>query len=186
MSKSGLQVIAALILLLAFTANSRANYSGGFSTEAEPYEIGTVADWQDLMDTPTHWDKHFVLTADIDVNGVDLTPIGNDDDRFIGVFDGNDHVIRNVDVNMPETDCVGLFGYVGQDGYVASIGIEDATIRGRNYVGGLLGQGYKCSVNACYVIGSVIGINVVGGLAGRHQYGETTSCYARISVKGRG
>ena len=44
-------------------------YSGGSGIGKTPYQIGTVNDWQELIDTPTDWGKGFVLIADIDFKG---------------------------------------------------------------------------------------------------------------------
>jgi hypothetical protein len=118
-------------------------YSGGSGTEAEPFRIGAVSDWQELMATPADWASHFVLTADIDLNDVSITPIAPDTSTtnggfqgtpFTGVFDGNDYVIRNVDVNMPGSDYVGLFGHLGADGEIKNLGVEDASILSRDIV----------------------------------------------------
>ena len=42
MSKSGLTVRTAVILVLVFVASSLAEYSGGTGEPNSPYEIGTV------------------------------------------------------------------------------------------------------------------------------------------------
>jgi hypothetical protein len=52
-------------------------YSGGSGTAAEPYRIGTAADWVELVYTPGDQEKHFVLIADIDLAGFALQPIYN-------------------------------------------------------------------------------------------------------------
>jgi len=56
-----------------------------------------------------------VLTADIDLAGLNWTPIGNDTNYFWGTFDGQDHTISNmtINVNTPDTNqFVGFFGGV--------------------------------------------------------------------------
>lgn len=54
----------------------------------------------------------FVLTADIDMTGIDFDPIGSSDKKFTGKFDGQGHRILNLTVNRPEQEGVGLFGVV--------------------------------------------------------------------------
>jgi len=180
MSKSGLKVIAALILLFAIAANSQANYSGGLGTEAEPYEIGTAADWQELMDTDAHWDKHFVLTADIDLNDVAITPIapgGNPWIAFAGVFDGNNHVIRNPYISMANREGVGLFGYVVSPGQINNLGLEGGSIVAQKHVGGLVGLNSGDVIN-CYSTGSEVGGGEsAGGLVGFNR-GVIINCYS--------
>src|SRR4030042_5701763 len=81
-------------------------YSGGSGTEADPYQIATVSDWNDLMNTSTDWNKYFIMTADVNLQGVALVPVGN----FTGIFDGKSHIVRNANINAPDSNCVGLFG----------------------------------------------------------------------------
>ena len=66
-------------------------YSGGNGTLNFPYQIASADDWQELMSTSGDWDKNFIMTSDIDLNDVFLTPVGNYDEiNFTGIFDGND------------------------------------------------------------------------------------------------
>lgn len=51
------------------------------------------------------YDKTYVLLADIDMTGVDWTPVSN---TFYGVLDGNGHTISNLNINSSER-YVGLF-----------------------------------------------------------------------------
>lgn len=184
MSRSGFTIRTAVILVLAFAANSSADYSGGTGEPNAPFEIATVADWQELMDTPWHWDQHFILTADLDVNGVDLSPVGNQGQVFTGVFDGNDHIIRNADINTPDTDVAGLFGKTGQSGHIANLGAENVAIKGNDFAGGLVGLNSYGTISNCYVSGSVNGDYCVGGLVGRNYDATITSCYSTALVDG--
>ncbi|MBN2271850.1 MAG: hypothetical protein JXN61_14630, partial [Sedimentisphaerales bacterium] len=130
MCKARFSIYAAMVLLLAFTADSYSGYSGGTGEPNSPFEIATVADWQELMDTPADWGKHFILTADLDMNGIEMSPVGNDPNNFTGAFDGNDRIIRNVDINTPEEDYVGLFGRLGPGTRLRNTGLENASIAG--------------------------------------------------------
>jgi len=176
---------SACLMLIVFPAIAFAGtYSGGSGTQAKPYRISAVPDWQELMATPADWDSHFVLTADIDLNDVPMAPIGNDANNFTGVFDGNDHIIRNADVNMPGSNYVGLFGYLGWDGQIKNLAVEDISVFGRDYVGGLVGRNYSTIVN-CYSSGMVSGSRYyVGGLVGRNARGTISDCHSTASVSG--
>jgi len=110
-------------------------YSGGDGSESAPFKIGTVADWQALIAAPADWDMHFQLMNDIDFGGIALTPVAPDTSTsFIGVFDGNGHVLRNATIDMSGQDYVGLFGRVGQ---IRDLGVEGVDITGRYSAGGL-------------------------------------------------
>lgn len=170
----------ALILLCASTYG--ASYSGGSGEPNDPYQISTASDWQDLMVTKADWDTHFILTIDLDMNDVPIIPIGNDANAFSGVFDGNDHIVRNVDINTPGASYVGLFGYVGENGHISSLGVEDSAISGKDYVGGLVALNEGGTITDCYARSLVTGsLTYVGGLVGRNS-GSITNCHATGSV----
>ncbi|MBN2271977.1 MAG: hypothetical protein JXN61_15285 [Sedimentisphaerales bacterium] len=182
MCKARFTIYAVLVLVLVFTASSYAGYSGGTGEPNSPYEIATVADWQELMNTPGDWDKHFVLTTDIDLNDVALSPVGNDANNFTGIFDGNDHIIRNADINTPDADYVGLFGYLGES-QIRNLGVENISVLGDAYVGSLGGRSFGIIRN-CYSSGSVIGAgDDVGGLVGLNFW-IVSNCYSSSSVSG--
>ena len=63
------------------------------------------------------------LTNDIDLTGVEWTPIGNEDIPFYGTFDGAGHTISGLHIDKQEGVCCGLFG--------ACVGtIENLTVTG--------------------------------------------------------
>ena len=184
--------ITVLIAVCGWGLSAQAKYDGGSGTEAEPFRISAVSDWQELMATPADWGGHFILTSDIDLNGVSITPIAPDTStssgfqgtQFTGVFDGNEHIIRNAVINMPSKDYVGLFGYLGQDGQIKNLGVEDVIIRGIWYVGSLVGYNYSGTISDCYSTGSVSGSSYVGGLVGFNMLCPITNCYSSGSVSG--
>jgi len=167
--------------LAVFGLGSAGIYSGGNGSADNPYQISSIANWQELMATSSDWDKHFILTADIDMQGVAMTPVGNNSIRFSGIFDGNGKIISNVVINQPSSDYVGLFGYLGSGGQVKNMGMENADITGRYYVGGLIGHN-DGAITYSYSTGFVSGDFKVGGLVGDNYYGIITSCYSIVSV----
>ena len=67
----------ACLLTLTLCANAAEEYySGGTGEPNTPFKISKPADWQELMTTEAHWDKHFILTADLDLNDVAITQVG--------------------------------------------------------------------------------------------------------------
>jgi len=82
-----------------------AKYSGGGGEPDDPYQIATAADLIALGESPEDYDKHFLLTAGIDLDpdlpgrkvfdkaiiASDTYPMKNDfqGTPFAGVFDGN-------------------------------------------------------------------------------------------------
>lgn len=178
--------ITVLIALCGWCLSAQAKYDGGFGTEAEPYRISAVSDWQELMATSADWAAHFVLTADIDLNDVPITPVGDYTSPFAGVLDGNDYVIRNADMNMPSCSHVGPFGDLDFTGQIKNLGVENASISGKYQVGGLTGRNDGTVCNS-YSTGSIIGtFDFVGGLVGCNgHYGTISNCYSTGRVTGK-
>lgn len=86
----------------------------------EPQTISSLselAEFRDAVNAGTEYkgsrNQSVTLTADIDMSTeTNWTPIGTDDHRFDGTFDGGGHVIKNLSVNNTEAIAVGLFGTV--------------------------------------------------------------------------
>src|SRR5512136_1985475 len=117
----------AAVHLLAGVSTATAKYSGGTGEPNDPYQIATAADLIALGEDPNDYDKHFILTADIDLDpdlpggkvfdkaviAPDMNDLADDfqGTPFTGVFDGNDHVISHLTV--VGKDYLGLFGRLG-------------------------------------------------------------------------
>jgi len=171
-------------------------YSGGTGEPNDPYQIATAANLIALGETPEDYDKHFILTNNIDLDPnlpgrkiFDMSVIAPDRDKindhfqgipFAGVFDGNSHVIINLKVIG--RDYLGLFGYLSHTACILNVGVESVEINGKEYVAGLVGSNASC-VTASYSIGSVSGRYSVGGLVGGNS-GSVTASYSTGSVNG--
>jgi hypothetical protein len=173
----------ALVLLLFLSLSAHAKYSGGTGEPNNPYQIAEPNDWIELMNTSADWDKNFIMTADIDVNGVPLTPVGTLSNQFTGIFDGNNCVIYNPDVNMPGSNCIGLFGIIGNKGQISKLGVINVKITGKSYVGGIVGCNSGTMTN-CYSTVLVNGNYSVGGLVGWNSDGILTDCWSTGIVNG--
>jgi beta-lactam-binding protein with PASTA domain len=168
---------------LAIEVSLGSNNSGS-GTEADPYRIGMAADWQTLMNTPANWNKHYILIADLDLQNIPLTPVGNSTTRFTGSFNGDGHVMRNITINMPNSSNVGLFGVINTGGQVYNLGLDSANITGCSYVGILAGANAG-TISGCYAAGSVFGSEYgAGGLVGYNYYSSVINCYATGEVVG--
>lgn len=169
-----------------------AKYSGGSGTEADPYQISTVADWQELMNTSTDWDKSFIMTADIDLAGLSETqynPIGDYyDTPFTGNFCGNNHVIRNFHFKQEGNTSpmlAGLFGATGTESIIENLGVEDFQLSSNvDGAGGLVGFNYGL-INSCYTIGKTNCTSNSGGLVG-WNHGTIINCYSGGEIAGSG
>ncbi len=163
---------------LNFTFKTRPEMDG-LGTEDQPYQIESLNDLITISDYPTLWDKHFIQTADIDASstsdlneGLGFCPIGNSSSKFIGSYNGQEHIISNLHINRPVINYVGLFGYTnGAD--ISNLGLDNCNIEGDYSVGGLVGyQNSSSTINNSFSRGQVTGNSYVGGLVG-YQYSSS-------------
>ena len=175
------------LLIFSFCLSSQsalAKYSGGSGTATDPYRIRTVADWQTFMVSPSDWNLQFILLADIDLQGISLTPVGSPFPQtlFFGTFDGSGHTISNANMILPNNDNVGLFGNLGINGQIRNLGLKNVTINGRNKVGALVGYNWAGNIINCYSTGFISASMSAGGLVGENFQGTIAQSYAMCAV----
>ena len=116
--------------------------------------------------------------------GAGFVPIGTEGNGFKGKFDGLGHTIQNLTISRPGTDFVGLFGVLKGDAVIIrNLGLVDGAIRGRHYVGALLGYNAG-TLERSYATANVIGEENVGGLVGTNS-SQIYASYAAGTVSGR-
>ena len=175
-------------------------FAGGTGTAEDPYQIANGAELAYLASSvnngETYEAKNFVLTANIDLNGLPWTPIansfsdalfgGSDYRVFAGNFDGKGYTISNVSIGSEttplESDVFGLFG--ATEGKISNLNLDTVSIHGvakiaSGYVigiaGGLVGSSAG-SIENCHVTGLAMDMSApsdvyaaaywVGGLVG--------------------
>lgn len=82
-----------------------------------------------------------VLTTDIDMTGKGgaYTPIGTNDHRYAGTFDGQKHSIKNLVIDTGNSN-IGLFGYLANGATIKNLIIDSTcSFRGLTKVGGIAG-----------------------------------------------
>jgi hypothetical protein len=185
----------------ALDAVAHRKYAGGTGEPNDPYQIATAADLIALGETPEDYDKHFLLTADIDLDpnlpgrkvfdkaviAPATAPGGpwhvQPRTPFSGVLDGNGRTVSHLTITGSEY--LGLFGLLESGATVKDLGLAHVDVAGSGQsVGGLVGLNYG-QTRACYVRGQVQGGFQVGGFVG-DNYGTITACYAQVRVGGTG
>lgn len=170
--------------------------------------IASVSDLKAFRDAvnagDTYKGKTVTLTADIDLNNEEWTPIAT----FSGTFDGGNKTIKNLKITHPGgqtvVNNVGLFGktngatikdltienanITGSGSVAAVVGnaftgtISNVTVKGNiniaayQYVGGIVGWGYGTVVD-CKVIGDGAATSVIKKVAASEIYGSGTNGY---------
>ncbi len=180
-------------------------FGGGSGTADDPYLIYTAEQLAYLAyytnSGNTTYGIHFKLMANIDLAGLEWTPIGtstqtNDvSTAFRGVFDGNHFVVKNVSISNYSSHDVGFFGIIYY-ATVKNLGVEDIdyTLSSASRMGGFCGAIQKSTIESCYVTGSLElsssatgGTLGVGGFIG-DMYGENCvikNSYANCDIINR-
>ncbi len=171
---------------ITYSDSGTVNTDTGKGTEDDPYLIEDVNDWKSLMGSPKNWSACFKLTADIDLDGVALTPVGNASRGFDGRFDGNYHTISNARLVDPAGNYYGLFGWIKPGGKIVRLGIKNITVNAHQQIGGLVGSNYG-TITDCYTSGSVTcSDSAGGGLVGYSWDGAISRCFSTCTVTGPG
>ncbi|MEK3977452.1 ZmpA/ZmpB/ZmpC family metallo-endopeptidase-related protein, partial [Psychrobacillus sp. FSL K6-1267] len=141
--------------------NEKVNY-----VERDGIIYAAITTKEELQQMNDSLNVDYLLMNDIDLTGVEWTPIGDSltAEQFTGNFDGDGHKITGLRVNTTK-DNVGLFGYV-KKGTIKNIHLSNVNIQGGNRVGGLMGQSSAAIVKNVSVEGTVTGKQYVGGIIG--------------------
>ena len=119
--------------------------------------------------------------------GAGWLPIGDFNNRYTGVFNGNGFTITNLYISRATTSYIGLFALLGIGARVESLGITAANVTGNNYVGVLASYNIG-EVVAVYTAGSVTANSgsYAGGIAANQtSAGTIHSSYSNASVTGQ-
>lgn len=166
------------VVSAAFYA-AAASWDGVSTVAVEPnaegiYEISTGAQlaWlaQQVVEEFCEFeDTQFRLIEDVDLGDKSWTPIGGDDAPFNGVFDGNGHTIRGL--NVPDAASPGLFGNLGKNGTIRNLIVRGVVTGGTQAGYGAMATGGICSVSEgkiqnCGFYGEVTTTDEDAGLLG--------------------
>ena len=132
-----LPFLLAFAFMLSFGAWAKAE-------TAQPADVIEISSVEELIAVSENLSGHYVLTADIDLAGMEWTPIGSfapsgeseeeqeipsADYAFTGTFDGQGHTISNLVINQPEGWALGLFGCIA-NAEVGHFTLENASVDG--------------------------------------------------------
>lgn len=172
--------------------SSKAQPSGS-GTAASPYKLGTAAQLAWFADTVNSGSRSAcaLLTADIDLNGQEWTPIANSgvNNGYTGTFDGQGHVIHGICVTTGVSSRPqGLFGIIARTGTVRNVKAAGRVLVRQSSGAGLIagennGVLYNCEASAflknSYNAGSTgSSVGNIGGIAGHMAAGYIENCRA--------
>ncbi len=106
------------------------------------YQIANAQDLEDFSNMVASGNGSIsgALTADIDLSGFTHQPIGTVSSPFSGTFDGQQHFVRNMSLEMPEAEYVGLFGVLNDGAYIKNVIVDwSCFVSGKRFVAGIAG-----------------------------------------------
>ena len=118
----------------------------GSGTTADPYLISAAEELLWITEDTGRWDQHYRQTQDIDAAFLDCTyggagwnPIGNSEVAFTGSYDGGDYSLANLQILLPDSTQVGLFGLTN-GAVLKNINLVNFEVEALHTAGVLAGQ----------------------------------------------
>ena len=187
-NSTSFQSFLVLVLVIFLIVPAQAQYSGGTGEPNNPYQIATAEDLIALGNELNDYDKHFIMTADINLAGYVFEdgsvipmqyspPFGGP--PFTGVIDGNNHIISNLSIQGG----YGLFKSI-RNAKIINLGLINFTVDGGNNVGALAGETIESIIYKCYTNGFISGTRCVGGLIGTNSNSTVIQSYSIGTVDG--
>lgn len=185
MKNSILLFLATVVSLMAYGADTKPSvYDANAKTMTiqTPDNLTWLASQVNAGTSYEGWT--ITLGSDLNMSGVSFTPIGASQKTFNGIFDGNEHIISNL--NTGSGTYRGVFGYVGEAGTVKNLVIDNTcTINGQSLSGGIARSNSGTILNcinkanvstSAQTCGGIVGSNK-GTVSGCINYGNITGSY---------
>ena len=176
--------------------------SSGDGSVDNPYKISTAAELAWFRDYVNEGNTSACAKIADNVKAIDMssvchakdgtkytkelswTPIGNESNKYIGTFDGNGKIIRNLYINAT-SDYTGFFGYA-TDGSIKNITFDNAKVKSIDFYTGILaGYAGSCFIENIKTLAncSVKSHSYTGGIAG-NACGNISNCENHAIVEG--
>ena len=174
-------------------------YTDPAHVSGDPYVISTAAQLAGLAlivnqgqgsnPPDTFANQTIQLAQDLDLSGKTWTPIGKNS-YFAGIFDGQGHTIRGLDVPNSKMNYEGLFGDIRGQSADALCVIQDlaveGSVQGNQYAGGIAATMKWATIERCASRVAVSGIEYLGGIVGQMEQTATIrNCYATGAIQGQ-
>lgn len=184
---SYLRITFVTLAFLVCSSVLLAQFSGGSGTEADPFQVATPNDLNNVRNYPT---AHFIQTADIDLwvapyyIAEGWNPICTTQ-PFSGVYDGGGFSILYLYISRTTQPTQGLFGKI-ENAQLRNITLQSFFFLCDSIAGGLVGISESSLISGCTVSGEISGLSQdVGGIAGRLLSGSTMQdCRAIVELDG--
>ncbi len=166
---------------------------------AEAIEIATA---EELSAINSNLAGNYVLTSDIDLAGIEWTPIGmfvmgggeegevpDMTAAFTGTFDGQGHTIRNLTISQPAGWALGLFGCAA-NAQIGNFTLENAIVDGSVMTADVVGYAYCSTIHDVTLAGGKVNAHwtemseegMYGGVAGACLGSLITGCDVQADI----
>ena len=188
-------------------------FDGGWGTAENPYRIAKTDHLlalihYDPLETSVHsqgseemlpemnyLNAHYVMVDNINLQGVQVKPIGTSEYFFSGHFDGQGHTVKGLKIEETGVGTAGFFAGIGTGGKIKNLTIAEPDVKGNRHVGVLAGVN-KGHIERVNIIGTIplvnngrntTGIDIsefsTGGLVGsNHAGGIVKSCHVQFTI----
>ena len=171
---------------------------------AEEADVIEIADAEGLAAINKNLSGNYVLTADIDLAGVEWTPIGtwvpsgeseeeqeipSSEYAFTGTFDGKGHTISNLKIDQPDGMALGLFGCIS-GAEIRNFKVENASVDGSLMSADIVGYSFMSTVDSVDLVngkvtahmGEMSSEGMFGGIVGAGMGSLISNCTADAEI----
>ncbi len=186
------RIIALLLMAMMVVGGLLVTVQATTGTESQAQEdvlyIGTADELRTFAtrvnDGETFEGQTVQLTANIDLENQQWTPIGYNGKVFKGIFDGGNFTIKNLSAvyglaNAAANNGIGLFGKTDSSAEILNLTVENATIQGSLNVGVIVGSAYTGKQISNVHVKGDIKVDAwwyVGGIAGNGYMNLVENC----------
>ena len=171
---------------------------------AEENSVIEISTAEELAAVAENLSADYVLTADINLAGIEWSPIGtyapsgeseeeqeipSPDFAFTGTFDGKGHTISNLTITGQDGMAVGLFGCISET-EIGNFTLENASVEGTIMVADVVGYSFCSTVHDVTLIngkvtayaGELSAEGMYGGIVGAGLGSRIIGCMAEADV----
>lgn len=160
-------------------------FGGGYGTSASPYSLRTPTDVLHIKD---FLGAYFRLDQNVDMYGVELSPIGSISNPFSGTLNGNGYAINGISMQATDGSTLALFGAVSGTILDLNVGVSNMSSNGNvaGLVGALTGVVWSCNISGTFTsglggngnnVGASNGLSVSGSSGEQCQVNQSTLPY---------
>lgn len=178
------------------TQEFQSDFAGGSGTEDDPYLISTK---YHLNNVRNYLSSNFKLVSNVEftesdyIEGGDFynsdgwEPIGDDKNKFTGVFDGDGHSIIGLNITRAPRDRVGMFG--NNAGTIKNLHINGSiSVNQAAYAGSIAaynsGTIIACSSEVDITLNAMLSYDAYAGGITAYNAGTIEKCYNKGDVSG--